>query len=194
MSPIPVSWETNQPTPLNEEQQQRQNLDAIHQHIMNTLNAFYVDTLITTATTAELTYHYFSQTTIPIFRHIPKEDLGTLGGWLSGHSAIRSYFDLFTLYWTRRIRVRQPTVTIDPVNRTCRFILDVDWEWCKPGLPGWSEVLECSHAYDWEYKVARGEYVTLSGRDTCWPFMKRFLSEGKVRDMQLIIFDTVEPC
>jgi len=168
--------------------EQRQSLDMVRDGIMNAVNAQFLEATTLNVTTFELTRH-FSQTTAPMFRHIPKEDVDSPAGWVTGLTAVRSYFDLLGLYWKRGIRVRRPALVVDPVNRTCQYMLDIEWTWCKPkpGLEGWQEIVECNQMYDWEFKVVKAEYLTLSGRDTCWSVRSKSLinaaSGGMVRDI-----------
>jgi len=162
--------------------EQQRSLDAVRQQILNAVSAQYLEAtaLPITQQSSEFTRHY-SQTTCPIFRHIPKEDLDTPSGWVYGLTAVRSYFDLINLYWRQWIRVRQSTISVDPVKRSCRFVLDIDWTWCKAGISGWSEIVECNQMYDLDYKVVKAEYITLSGRETCWSVMNKTIhSERKV--------------
>jgi len=185
MSTVPISQHVRgngQPTAYISSDQQQDNFHEVRERIMNAVNALYFGVAASTdADSTELAYH-FSRTISPIFRHVCLEDAGTPLGWVHGLTGVRSYFDLLNLHWTRHIRVRQSTIKIDPVNRTCQFVVDIEWTWHKPGIPGWSEVLQCNHTYDWDYKLTIGEYITLSGRDTCWLFMARAIgSERMVR-------------
>ena len=184
MSTVPISQHVRgngQPAAYISPEQQ-ENFDVVREGIMNAVNALYFGVAVSTdADSTELAYH-FSRTISPIFRHVCLEDAGTPLGWVHGLTGVRSYFDLLNLHWTRHIRVRQSTIKIDPVNRTCQFVVDIEWTWHRPGMPGWSEVLQCNHTYDWDYKLTIGEYITLSGRDTCWLFMARAIgAERRVR-------------
>jgi len=152
-------------------EQRFQSLSEIREGILHAVNVQALDAMSPNLKSHDYTRH-FAQTTVPIFRHIPIEEVETAAGWVSGLSAVRSYFDLLGMHWKRCIYVRQDTVVIDPVTRTCRFVLDIEWMWRKPGLPGWVEVVECTQVYDSDYKIVEAEYLTLSGKDTCWPVMK----------------------
>jgi len=188
MSTVPISQHVRkanvQPAFFSQEQQQ-QNLDTVQQHILNAVNALYVEATNTAVQALQIT-DYFSDTDCPVFRHVPEEDVNTPAGWVYGHDGVRSYFDLLALHWTRQFCVRQSSITVDPVSRTCQFVLDIHWSWRRPGIPGWLEILECNQTYDFAYKIMRAEYITLSGRDTCWPFMERIVTSTRVvRGMSL---------
>jgi len=192
MASIPVSRHVLRATCCPGDQQQ-ENLDTIRQHILNAAKSQYSELTKLPVDTSEYIRH-FSHTTSPTFRHIPIEDWEIPSGWVSGHNAIRSYFELLSLYWRRWIRIRQPSIWIDPVKRTCRFVLDIDWAWCKPGLQGWSEIVECNQMYDLDYKVVKAEYITLSGRETCWSVMNKTIhSERKVCDTTSVTRPSYSP-
>ena len=178
-----------QGTAYQEYQQQQQQIhdDTVRQHIMNALNAQYLNLTTSPVRCAGFVSHAVS--TCSIFRHIPIEDYDLSSGWISGQNGVRSYFDILNIYWKRRMSVRQSTIAIDTVHRTCQFVLDIDWAWVRrPQSPGWSEVVECVQTYDPDYKIVKAEYITLSGRDTCWTVMgRRTTSNGLVRDEHLII-------
>ena len=156
---------------------------------MNALNAQYLSLTTSPVHSTGFVSHVVSQTTCPIFRHIPIEDCDLPSGWVSGQNGVRSYFDILNMYWKRRISVRQSTIAIDTDQRSCQFVMDVDWAWLRrPQAPGWSEVVDCVQMYDPDYKIVKAEYITLSGRDTYWAFVGRSTaSKGMVRDEHLVI-------
>jgi len=180
-----------QGTSYQEYQQQQQQIhdDTVRRHILNALNAQYLDFTASLIHSVGFVSH-FSQTICPIFRHIPIEDYDLPSGWVSGQNGVRSYFDILNMYWKQGISARQSTITIDTVHRTCQLVMDIDWTWLRrPQAPGWSEVVDCVQMYDPDYKIVKAEYITLSGRDTCWAFMGRMTtSEDMVRDGHLICY------
>jgi len=75
-----------QPFILGQEEQQR--LEDIRQGIWNAVNTLYFEATTLSVASSSLPRH-FSQTICPMVRHIPKEDIESPAGWVSGHTSVR---------------------------------------------------------------------------------------------------------
>jgi len=140
-----------------------QQLECTRQRLLSAVTKQGADT----PTMSEHVADHFSTSTTVQFRHVPMALAHLSSGWVTGLQGVRSYFDMCSLYWRRKVYLRQNSMVIDAENMTVVLVIESHWEWRNPirGSP-WTEVIQGTLSFDFDFKVFKAEYITISGDDT----------------------------
>lgn len=110
---------------------------------------------------------YFSTCYPVIIQHAPASCTHPSASRFIGPTAIRSYFDLLAIHWSRSdVKIRTAPQVVDGETQAVVLGASVTWKWLKSGRK-WTEDFTWTMGFDDELKIISLVSQTVSEASTC---------------------------